>query len=182
MAEVTPIPASSVILLRDDPLEVLMILRHERSSFVPNAWVFPGGAVDESDGPPPAGMKTAAVREVQEETGIQLDGELVLTSRWITPAGLPKRFDTWFYLARVPRDVAVTLQEKEAVDSVWIAPGEALRRHAAGEFPMVFPTIKNLEAIAGARSPAELLDARRGARIEPVEPVMVGRTIMLPDR
>src|SRR4029077_15220855 len=47
--EVVPIPAASVLLLRDDPLEVLMIRRHERSSFVPNAWVFPGGAVDEAD-------------------------------------------------------------------------------------------------------------------------------------
>ena len=48
MMIVTPVPAASVILLRDDPLEVLMILRHEKSSFVPNAWVFPGGAVDAS--------------------------------------------------------------------------------------------------------------------------------------
>ena len=181
MAEVTPILASSVIILRDEPLEVLMILRHEKSSFVPNAWVFPGGALDAEDGPPPDGMRVAAVREVFEETGIQLDGELVWTSRWITPAALPKRFDTWFFLARVARGVAVTLQEKEAVDSIWIAPDEALRRHAASEFPMVFPTIRNLEAIAGARSSAELFESRRGARIEAVEPVMVGRKIMLPE-
>ncbi len=165
MAEVTPVPAASVILLRDDPLEVLMILRHEKSSFVPNAWVFPGGAVDEKDGAPGTlqTMRAAAAREVLEETGVALDGELVWTSRWITPAGLPKRFDTWFFLARVPRGVAVTLQEEEAVDFAWIAPSDALRREAGGDFPMVFPTIKNLEAIAGARSSEELIASRRGA-------------------
>ncbi len=175
MAEVTPVPAASVILLRDAPLEVLMILRHEKSSFVPNAWVFPGGAVDAGDGEPGtlAAMKAAAVREVFEETGIRLDGDLVWTSRWITPSGLPKRFDTWFFLADVPRLTAVTLQEEEAVDYVWISPSEALRRHAAGEFPMVFPTIKNLEAIGAAHSSEELLASRRGAKIEPVQPVML---------
>jgi len=41
----TPIPAASAIVLRDGPLEVLMMRRPARSSFVPDAWVFPGGAV-----------------------------------------------------------------------------------------------------------------------------------------
>jgi 8-oxo-dGTP pyrophosphatase MutT (NUDIX family) len=175
MAEVTPFPASSVIIVRDAPFEVLMILRHEQSSFVPNTWVFPGGAVDAEDGEPGTleAMKAAAVREAFEETAIRLDGELVWTSRWITPAGLPKRFDTWFFLAAVPRDVPVTLQEEEAVDHLWISPAAALRRHAEGDFPMVFPTIKNLEAIADAKSAAELIESRRGVDIRPVKPVMI---------
>src|SRR4051812_31084751 len=42
--EVPIVPAASVILLRDDPFEVLMIRRHIKSSFVPDTWVFPGGA------------------------------------------------------------------------------------------------------------------------------------------
>ena len=41
----TPLPAASVIVLRDSPLEVLLLRRNEKSSFVPNAWVFPGGVV-----------------------------------------------------------------------------------------------------------------------------------------
>ena len=168
-----PIPAASVILLRDDPLEVLMILRHEKSSFVPSAWVFPGGAVDHADGEPGSleAARNAALREVFEETGIRIAGELVPTSRWITPAGLPKRFDTWFFLAAVPRDAPVTLQESEAVDHVWISPKDLRARRR--EFPRVFPTIKNLEAIAGAASVDALLASRRGARIDPIEPVLV---------
>ena len=169
---VDALPAASVILLRDAPLEVLMILRHEKSSFVPNAWVFPGGAVDPEDGT--AGTleaaRAAAIREVFEETGIRIDSELVATSRWITPEGLPKRFDTWFFLAKVPRDLNVTLQESEAVEFVWIQPKEALER---GRLKMVFPTIKNLEAIADATSVDALIASRRGAKIEPVQPVML---------
>ena len=179
---VTPLPAASVLLLRDQPLEVLMILRHEASSFVPSMWVFPGGALDPDDGP--AGdiesLKRAARREVREETAIDLTGELVWTSRWITPSGLPKRFDTWFFLTAVDREIAVRLQESEAVDSVWISPAEALRRHVSGGFPMVFPTIKNLEAIAEFDDRDALLESRRGLTIQAVEPVLAGKKIVLP--
>ena len=177
---VEPVPAASVLVLRDQPLEVLMIKRHESSSFVPSAWVFPGGAVDPADGELGTlhAARSAAIREVFEETAIRLDGELVPTSRWITPAGLPKRFDTWFFLASVSRDVNVTLQQSEAVDFIWIAPKDVLARRR--EFGMVFPTIKNLEAIADATSVESLLASRRGAEIRTVEPILVNNRPVLP--
>jgi 8-oxo-dGTP pyrophosphatase MutT (NUDIX family) len=48
---VTPVPAATVILLRDGPLspQVLMIKRHARSEFLPDMYVFPGGRVDFQD-------------------------------------------------------------------------------------------------------------------------------------
>jgi len=172
--EISPIPAASVLILRD-PLEVLMILRHEKSSFVPGAWVFPGGAVDAADGAAGSqdALRRAALREVLEETGVSLESDLVLTSRWITPKGMPKRFDTWFYLASAPSDLVITLEQKEAVEFRWVTPAEALKRQTSGEFPMVFPTIRNLEALLPFRSATEAIDARRNAVIEPVEPVLV---------
>ncbi len=177
---VKPAPAASVLVLRDDPFEVLMIQRHEKSSFVPGAWVFPGGAVDAEDGQPGTieAARNAAIREVFEETSIRLEGELVLTSRWVTPAGLPKRFDTWFFLASVPRDVGVTLHAAEAVDHIWIAPKDALARGC--ELAMVFPTIRNLEEIRDATSTAQLLEERRHAKIEIVEPILVNNRPVLP--
>src|SRR5438477_10088081 len=79
--EVPPVPAASVILLRDSPLEVLMIRRHAKSSFVPDAWVFPGGVVEASDydlgdGTEVGTMRVAAVRELFEESGIWLSAPL----------------------------------------------------------------------------------------------------------
>ncbi|HVR38060.1 MAG TPA: NUDIX hydrolase, partial [Thermoanaerobaculia bacterium] len=168
MAEVIALPAASVIVLRDGPFETLMLRRHEKSSFVPDAWVFPGGVMDAVDA---EDFRTTAVRELFEETGIVVDPQtLVATSRGITPVGLPKRFDTWFFLAKVARDVVVTMQETEAVEYLWIAPHDALARR--GELKMVFPTVKNLEALAGFTSADALIDARRGAVIEAVMPVM----------
>jgi 8-oxo-dGTP pyrophosphatase MutT (NUDIX family) len=203
---ITPLPASSVIVLRDDPFEVLMLRRHEKSSFVPNAWVFPGGISDESDAQESLldTMRMTGVRETFEETGVWLgapladagrkrrellDGEiafrelvaegpvdfsrLVWTSRWITPAGIPKRFDTYFFLAMVSRDAVATAEQNEVVEVTWIHPAAALAKHAAREMQMVFPTLRNLEAIVGFDSAAELLDTRRGATIEAIEPVLV---------
>jgi len=160
------IPAASVIVLRDAPLEVLLLRRSAKSSFVPNAWVFPGGAIEENED-----MRDAAVRETREECGIVLDPHsLVLTSRWITPIGIPKRFDTYFFLAKVPREINVAPNGNEIVDAIWIAPADALARR---DLHLVFPTIKNLEAIAKFDSADALIESRRGAVIEPVQPVLV---------
>lgn len=179
---VEPIPAGTVILLRDDPLQVLMILRRDDSSFAPSRWVFPGGAVDRADGE--AGTveaaRAAAIREAFEETGIRIPGELVLTSRWITPKTYPKRFDAWFFLAAAPPEISVTVHEAEAVDHIWIRPDDALDRHRSGKFRLAFPTMKNLEAIAGAASAEALIESRRGAEIHPIEPVIVNGRIVVP--
>jgi 8-oxo-dGTP pyrophosphatase MutT (NUDIX family) len=203
-AEVPPIPAASVIVLRDSPLEVLMIRRHSKSSFVPDAWVFPGGIVetadyDLGDKTELGTMRIAAARELFEESGIWLGtpladadskrrallaGEitfasllnespidleqLVWTSRWITPVGVPKRFDTYFFLAAANRDAVASAENVEAVEVIWIPPAEAIEK-----LQIVFPTQKNLEALAGFTSAEELLASRRGIDVLATRPVLV---------
>jgi 8-oxo-dGTP pyrophosphatase MutT (NUDIX family) len=130
--------------------------------------VFPGGVADAADG---GDLRVTAVRETIEEAGVSLDRDaLVLTSRWITPVGLPKRFDTCFYLAKVGREVDVKIDNMEIAEAMWIAPADALARR---DLKLVFPTIKNLEAIAGFGDVDSLLESRRGAVIEAIEPVLV---------
>ena len=164
---VTPVPAASVIVLRDGPLEVLLLRRNEKSSFVPNAWVFPGGTIEAGET-----AEAAAVREAFEEAGLRIDpATLVCTSRWITPAGIPKRFDTWFFLARVDRDTEIAIDGGEIVESLWITPAEALARRR--DLHMVFPTIRNLEALTAFETAGAAIRSRRGAVIEPIEPELV---------
>jgi hypothetical protein len=86
---------------------------------------------------------------------------------------VPKRFDTYFFLASVGRDTVTTLQASEAVDSIWISPADAVQRHMAGDFPIVFPTLKNLEAIVGFRNSAELMESRRNAEIPTTRPILL---------
>jgi recombination protein RecT len=190
MAEVTALPAASVILLRDAPFEVLMIRRHEKRSFAPDVWAFPGGGLEDEDVRRGGGillnaMRYAAARELVEETGISL-GEpvdlekLVWTSRWITPEGLPKRFDTYFFLACIGGDAAPKLQQSEAVDWIWISPADAVQRHLAGDFPLVFPTLRNLEALVGFKCAADLIESRRNTDIPTTRPRIVDGKIVLP--
>lgn len=76
MSDAAPIPASTVALLRDveGGVEVCMLRRPGGSSFAPGAVVFPGGAVDASDGTGDATYTVAGVREVLEEVGILIGG------------------------------------------------------------------------------------------------------------
>ena len=97
---VEPLPASTVILLRDGSVspETLLIERHGKSEFLPDMYVFPGGVVEEADhalahrvtgvtvesaaealgevAPDLAlGFFVAAIRETFEEAGILLARE-----------------------------------------------------------------------------------------------------------
>src|SRR5580704_25552 len=147
-----PRPAATVIVLRGgaDSLEVLLVQRNPESRFMGGAWVFPGGAVDRNEGEGDAALRAAAVRELAEEAGITLAGpeQLVLFSRWITPALVKIRFDTWFFLASAPAGAEAAFDGGEIVDIRWYAPQTALDAAAAGELFLVFPTIKHLEQLS----------------------------------
>jgi 8-oxo-dGTP pyrophosphatase MutT (NUDIX family) len=187
-----PRPAATVIMLRrggkhaERGLQVLLVRRNPEASFMPGVWVFPGGAVDASDGEGEEAHRAAAVRELAEEAGIELDPEeLVAYSRWVTPRVVPIRFDTRFYLALAPAHSPPRPDGSETVDAGWFRPQEALDRHHAGELPLVFPTIKHLESLVGYANAAEALEAARRREVKPVEPRIVGegdsRRIVLPD-
>jgi 8-oxo-dGTP pyrophosphatase MutT (NUDIX family) len=187
-----PRPAASVILLRrgsrhaERGLEVLLLKRSEDATFMPGVWVFPGGAVDPEDGEGEAGYRTCAIRELAEESGIELDGpeELVAFAHWITPEAVPVRFDTWFFLALGPAHSRPKPDGTETIDAAWWEPGPALDAHRAGELQLVFPTIKQLESLLSYATSEEALEAPRVQSIEPILPRVVGegegRRIVLP--
>ncbi|MBV8952752.1 MAG: NUDIX hydrolase [Solirubrobacterales bacterium] len=178
LGEVTvPRVAATVMLLRGrhHTLEVLLVRRNPSARFMGGAWVFPGGAVDRAEGEGQAALRAAAVRELREEAGIELpdEHELVLFSRWITPAQVKIRFDTWFYLAAAPAGAEPEPDGAEVVDARWLAPQVALDASQAGELFLVFPTIKHLEQLASFASAVALLDHARGRDVRPVEPRVV---------
>jgi 8-oxo-dGTP pyrophosphatase MutT (NUDIX family) len=177
-----PRPAASVVLLRrggkhsDRALEVLLLKRAERARFMPNVWVFPGGAVDDGDGEDEARFKACAVRELEEEAGIALsaDEELVLFSRWITPEVVSRRFDAWFFLALAPAHSPPQPDGVETVDAGWFEPARALEAQAAGEIVLAFPTIKQLESLLAFRTSDQALAAHREREVEPILPKVIG--------
>jgi 8-oxo-dGTP pyrophosphatase MutT (NUDIX family) len=162
--------AASLILLRDSPdgPEVLLVQRNPEQRFMGGAWVFPGGATHAGED---ADHAATAIRELEEEAGIALPGdvELVPFSRWITPEQVKVRFDTWFFAAQAPPDTEATPDGSECVDARWLRPVAALAAHAQDELALVFPTIKHLELLSENASVDETLAV---ARARPVEPIM----------
>jgi 8-oxo-dGTP pyrophosphatase MutT (NUDIX family) len=215
--------AATVVLLRDgaDGLEVAMLRRRLESVFVPGAYVFPGGAVDEHDRSPewaavcdavevdgvPLEFRIAAVRECFEEAGVLLarhpdgrpvsfaeaaharrfdghraavDGQhrtlldvcgeedlrldvgaLQYLSRWITPEGAPRRYDTRFFVVTAPVDQELRHDDDETIASLWIRPADALDRNEDGDYELIHPTLATLQDLSEFADVAEALEGLR---------------------
>jgi 8-oxo-dGTP pyrophosphatase MutT (NUDIX family) len=220
------LPAATILLLRDDPFEVLMVKRHHQIDFAAGALVFPGGKTHAGDAdaeweertlgwnealPLKRPLRIAAIREAYEEAGILLarhaDGRpfrgddraaaareeisrdrrpfldlikeldlyldleaLTVFAHWITPPMVPRRFDTWFYLARTPDEQLALCDGSETVDAEWISPHEALRLARTGERTVIFPTRMNLQMLGEATDAEDAIARARAREIVTVEP------------
>ena len=105
-------------------------------------------------------------------------------AHWITPEGMPKRFDTWFFLAAAPPDQLGAHDGKESTDSIWVSPREALEGGDNGRFKLPFPTTRNLIRLGKQASVKDALDDSKGRDIVTVMPVMTrlngGRQLRIP--
>jgi 8-oxo-dGTP pyrophosphatase MutT (NUDIX family) len=109
---------------------------------------------------------------------------LVPFAHWITPVGLPKRFDTQFYLAIAPSDQLGAHDGLESVDSIWVSPNAAVDGARTGKFTLVFATERNLIKLGRATSAFEAIKAAQADRIVSVLPEITktetGRQLRIP--
>lgn len=94
-------------------------------------------------------------------------------AHWITPEGMKKRFDTWFFLAEAPPEQVGMHDGKESTDSIWLSPREALDGGASGRFTLPFPTTRNLIKLGKQPGVAAALDEARRSTIVSVTPIVV---------
>ncbi|MGH9244133.1 MAG: NUDIX hydrolase [Acidimicrobiales bacterium] len=80
-------------------------------------------------------------------------------AHWITPVGSPRRYDTRFFVATVPEGQEPRYDDGELVAQAWIRPSDALERSRRGDFTLILPTIRNLQAIAPFERTADLMRA-----------------------
>ncbi|WP_129590362.1 NUDIX hydrolase [Cryobacterium aureum] len=101
--------------------------------------------------------RRAAVREVREETGLEVAPEaLIATALWVPPSSAPKRLRTWFYLTTAPPGTIV-LAEDEVIDYAWLRPEAALERHASALMTLVAPTWVTLHGLQGYGAVADIV-------------------------
>lgn len=118
--------------------------------------------------------------------GLNLDvGALHYFSRWITPLGSHRRYDTRFFVAAAPEGQEVTEDRRELIDAQWFTPAEALSRHDSGEIVLIFPTLRTLVALARFDRALDVVDhARTIAEVNAVLPTVTeaedGTRIVLP--
>lgn len=86
-------------------------------------------------------------------------GHLRYLSRWVTPLGNPKRYDTRFFLCPWPEGQEPTQDDHEAIDTRWVTPEQALELHRTNEWLLILPTIMTLRQISGFDSVTGLLHA-----------------------
>ncbi len=173
-------PAATIILLRDgaEGPEVWLMERSRSVGFMASAWVFPGGRVDEADAGAdaiggdfdrvPKAFWTAAARELAEEANVVLQWDsawdlrgMGVWSHWITPEVEPRRYDTWFFVARLPEGAEAVVDGQEASRGGWFRPAEALAASERGELPVAPPTLRTLMEIVAFDSVEAILGAVR---------------------
>ena len=92
--------------------------------------------------------------------GMKLAADQVFVlAHWITDRDLPKRFDVPFLVARMPEGQTPVADESEQFEPVWVRPAEALKRHEAGDFFIIFPTIRTLQRLTPFNNVQAVLDA-----------------------
>jgi 8-oxo-dGTP pyrophosphatase MutT (NUDIX family) len=128
--------------------------------------------------------KTSFLKVLTEHALVLALEELVPYAHWITPEGMPKRFDTWFFLAAAPPEQAGAHDGKESTDSIWVSPREALAGGESGRFKLPFPTTRNLIKLGKQPNVQAALDDSRRQSIVTVMPVMTklngGRQLRIP--
>jgi hypothetical protein len=104
--------------------------------------------------------------------GIALDADrLAYLSNWVTPNGVPRRYDTRFYVTEVPEGTAAAPDRTEVIDAAWTTPEAALSRNQEGEWQVEFPTLRHLELLAGFDDIAAVLKwVQAAGEITPTEP------------
>lgn len=108
------------------------------------------------------------------ERGLVLRSDLLAAwARWITPEFEPRRYDTCFFLAALPRAQRTRHVGGEADGVAWLRPADAVARSERGELAMLPPTIATLRQLSGKATVGTALRAAADRDLAPVTPRIV---------
>ena len=98
---------------------------------------------------------------------------LVPFAHWITPRISPKRYDTWFYLAKAPEGQLGSHDNSETVASLWINPDQALAGAKNKTYNIVFATRMNLRKLGKSDNVKTAMSMAQASKVITVEPEVI---------
>jgi len=108
-----------------------------------------------------------------EQNSLSLDADALRPwSRWVTPPGEKRRYDTRFFVAALPADAEARDVTTESAHASWVSVGDALAEAGRGERRMLPPTVATLASLADLGTVAGVLAASAGRSLEPVRPTI----------
>lgn len=128
----TLVKAAGGLVLNDEG-DILMMLRRGK-------WDLPKGKLD-----PGESLETCAVREVQEETGVNkvvLEKPLVVTYHTYDESGKHILKESHWYLLKAPGQQALIPQSEEQITQLkWVTPGE-VKQYINNTFPSIIDVLE----------------------------------------
>ncbi len=105
---------------------------------------------------------------------------LIPYAHWITPEFERMRFNTRFFLAKLPPCQTPVADAKELTESLWVTPQEALEMQRQQKIILMPPTLKTIEELAAFKDIDKLFAATKKKIIYPILPQLAGNSLKLP--
>ncbi len=119
--------------------------------------------------------------EIMEEENLLLDvGQMHYIARWITPEGPPRRYDTRFFITRIPDNQVPRQDDGELVRARWLRPDDILRMSDTEEIVMMTPTIRMVRQLAKFSSTDDVIASAEQNLPDERARVNENREILLP--
>jgi hypothetical protein len=117
---------------------------------------------------------TVAFGDLLAEHGLVLDAATLQPwSRWITPAGEARRYDTRFFVGALPADAQAQDVTTESSAAGWVPIAAAIEQAQRGERKLMPPTMATLTSLLPFTTVADVLTAATQRSLEPVQPQLV---------
>jgi 8-oxo-dGTP pyrophosphatase MutT (NUDIX family) len=111
--------------------------------------------------------------EVLAAAGLPLAADLLAPwSRWVTPEAEARRYDTAFFVARLPDGQQADAHTTEAVAAGWWYPVDAVEQARHGHLRLMPPTRHTLEELAAYPDSAAVLAAAGTRPVRTYRPVL----------
>jgi 8-oxo-dGTP pyrophosphatase MutT (NUDIX family) len=114
---------------------------------------------------------TRLLRQILADEALRIAADaLVVSAHWVTPPIDVRRFDTRFFITRLPEGQVASHDARETTESLWIAPARAIDAAGRDEIILPTPTWITLRELAEFDSVESILTWARSRTVARREP------------